>query len=337
MKRGIIVGCGFFGHIQMKAWQRIPIAQMTAAVDLDRTKAESFASDFGIRAYTNVAEAIAAEKPDFVDIATRPSTHLALTKQAVDAGLPVLLQKPMAETFEEAREIASVASQPGVRVMINENWRWQRWYREIQSLLQAGRIGDPFYYSIQTRNNDGLGPAPYSHQPYFKDMPRLLVFEAMVHHLDTARFLFGPIEEVYCRTRKINPIIAAEDMAIASTCHESGLAGVVDGNRAGLPDEQGPAMEISRFEGTEGVIRLLHSGDVLLNGERVFEGGPVPGYRGDSCRGTQQHFVECIESGAQFETEAADYLAKTFSVVESCYLSAAENRPVRISEFADRI
>lgn len=321
----------------MQAWQRIPIAEITAAVDLEADKVESFANDFGLKSYTNLAQAIEAEKPDFVDVATRPSTHVALTREVVDAGLPLLLQKPLAETFEDAVEIARIAQTPGARVMINENWRWQRWYREIRSLLDAGRIGEVFYYGIHTRNNDGLGPAPYSHQPYFKDMPRLLIFEAMVHHLDTARFLFGPIEEVFCRTRKVNPIIAAEDLAIACTQHESGLAGVVDGNRAGLPDEPGPAMETSRFEGAEGVIRLLHSGDVLLNGERVFEGRDVPGYRGDSCRGTQQHFVECLESGAQFETEAADYLAKTFAVVESCYLSAAENRPVKIAEFADRV
>jgi hypothetical protein len=60
----------------------------------------------------------------------------------------------------------------------------------------------------------------------------------------------------------------------------------------------------------------------------------MPGYRGDSCRATQQHFVDCLASGDEFETEATDYLKRTVAVVESCYRSAAENRPVMIAEMA---
>ena len=93
-------------------------------------------------------------------------------------------------------------------------------------------------------------------------------------------------------------------------------------------------METVRIEGLENKIRLRHSGDVLLGGERTFSAEGMPGYRGDSCRATQQHFVDCLTNGREFATEATDYLRKTVAVVEACYLSAAEHRPVRISEVA---
>jgi predicted dehydrogenase len=242
----------------------------------------------------------------------------------------------MAETWEDACRVAEIARTAGVRLMMNENWRWQAWYRKIHDLISQGNIGRLFYYSMQTRNNDGLGDAPYPNQPYFKDMPRLLVIETLVHHLDAARFVVGDIEEVYCQTARLNPIIRAEDFALMLVRHKSGVRGVIDGNRAGRPDEPGPAMEIARFEGFENTIHLRHSGDVYLGGERVFSAQGVAGYRGDSCRGTQQHFVDCLASGDRFETEGTDYLKRTVAVVESCYRSAAENRPVKIEEFASQ-
>jgi predicted dehydrogenase len=218
--------------------------------------------------------------------------------------------------------------------MINENWRWQAWYRRIYELMEQGRIGRPFFYSIATRQRDGLGDKPYAHQPYFSEMPRLLVIETLVHHLDTARFLMGDITEVYCQTERLNPVIAAEDAAIVVLKHAGGVRGVIDGNRAAEPEEPGPAMETARFEGFDSVIRLRHSGGVYLGAEQVFSAKDVPGYRGDSCRATQQHFVDCLRSDREFESEGMEYLKKTFAVVEACYRSAAENRPVRTEEIA---
>ena len=156
----------------------------------------------------------------------------------------------------------------------------------------------------------------------------------MVHQLDTSRFLFGDIVELYCKTGKLNPVVRAEDFAQILTEHESGVRGVIDGSRASYPDGPGQAMEITRIEGFDGTLRLRHSGDLYIGDERVFEGANLPGYKGDSCRGTQQHFVDCLLSGEPFETPGDDYLAKTFAAVEACYLSAKRNQPVRVADAA---
>ncbi len=334
MLKGVLVGCGFFGRIQMEAWQRVDGGDVAAVCDLDSKKLQEFGASFGVKTFDDLERAFDEIRPDFVDIATLPATHLALSRQCIARGLPVLLQKPVAETWDEARRIAGLVAGADVRVMINENWRWQRWYREIASLIGANRIGRPIYYSMHARARDGAGGQPFPNQPYFKDMPRLIVFETLVHHLDTARFLLGPIEEVYCRTEKVNPLIRAEDMAVIVAKHAGGAVGVLDCNRVVEPDEPGPALEIARFEGVDGKIRLEHSGDVYLDGERVFAGVGQPGYRGDSARATQQHFIDCLLTGEAFETEVAAYVNTTFAAVEACYLSARENRPVRLEEIA---
>ena len=327
---GVTVGCGFFSRIQMEAWPRVSGARMVAACDLDRPTVEKFSADFNLRPYSNLDEMLDTEKPDFVDIVTRPASHGALVEQTAARGLNTLLQKPVAETWEESVRIVETARAGAIRMMINENWRWQAWYRKIAELISAGDIGSPFRYRMDLRQRDGLGENPYPNQPYFAEMPRLLVFETLVHHLDTARFLFGDIEELYCRTSKLNPRIAGEDAAFITVEHRGGVAGVIDGSRAAEPREPGEVMGGSRIEGSAAVLTLKGNGDVFRDSEQIFWGEGLGGYKGDSCRAAQQHFVDCLATGAEFESEAGDYVQNTFAAVEACYRSAADNRPVAL-------
>lgn len=327
MLRGALVGCGYFGRIQLDGWQRVTGARIDAVCDADGARAEAASREFAARPYSDAAAMLSVEHPDFLDIATRPSTHLPLVRLAAEHGIPVLCQKPMACTWEEAVEIAAIAARAGIRLMMNENWRWQPWYRQIRELLARGAAGRLIFYRFHHRRRDGLGEAPYPNQPYFKDMPRLLILETLVHYLDTARFLFGDIAEIYCRTARINSAISGEDLAVMLLRHASGLAGVIDGHRFAEPDQEGPAMSDARIEGLDGVISIRNTGEVLLGQHSVFDPAGIPGYKGDSCRATQQHFVDCLTTGELFETHAAEYL-KTVAAVEAAYRSAAENRPV---------
>ena len=327
---GVTVGCGFFSRIQMEAWPRVSGAGIVAACDVDRAVAEKFSADFNLRPYSDLDEMLDAEKPDFVDIATRPSSHRALVEQTAARGINTLLQKPVAETWEDSLRIVEIARSAGIRLMINENWRWQAWYREIAELIAAGDIGGPFRYRMDLRQRDGLGEKPYPKQPYFALMPRLLVFETLVHHLDTARFLFGDIEEVYCLTSKLNPRIAGEDAAFITAQHRGGVSGVIDGSRAAEPEVPGEVMGGTRIEGSEAVLTLKGNGDVFRDSEQVFGGEGLGGYKGDSCRATQQHFVDCLRNGVKFETDAGDYVRNTFAAVEACYGSAVNHRPIAL-------
>src|SRR5574340_170630 len=100
--------------------------------------------------------------------------------------------------------MVNVAESAGVALMIHENWRWQPWYRVAHDLIQRGEIGEPIGYGFRTRRRDGEGECPYPRQPYFREMPRLLIHETLVHHMDTARFLFGEIAAVYAQANRRN-------------------------------------------------------------------------------------------------------------------------------------
>jgi predicted dehydrogenase len=326
--RGAIIGCGYFAQFQVAAWRRMADVEIVAASDLDADRARAAAP----RVYTSAAEMLDHEQLDFVDIATRPASHLELVRLTLGRGIPTICQKPMASTWDEALEMASLSQQANVPLVIHENWRWQPWFREARRLMQAGAIGKPVSYCFRTRQRDGLGESAYARQPYFREMPRLLVYETVVHHIDTARFLFGPIDSLYARVRRHNPNILGEDCALLVVKHAAEVDGVIDGHRFLDPDPSGPAMGEAWIDGDEAGLRINARGEIFRGAEVVFQAPPALGYKGDSVFATQRHFIDCLRTGATAESSAAAYL-ETFAAVEAAYRSVAERREVRPAEF----
>src|SRR4051794_26015053 len=134
--KGALIGCGFFGKIQAEAWSRTPGAQIVAACDADVERARIISRNV----FPDARQMLEAVEPDFVDIATRPDSHLELVRLAVERRVPAICQKPLANSVEDARAMIRLAAESGVPVMVHENWRWQPWFREAYRLICAGVI-----------------------------------------------------------------------------------------------------------------------------------------------------------------------------------------------------
>jgi len=218
-----------------------------------------------------------------------------------------------------------------VSLMIHENWRWQAWYRVAQKMIARGEIGAPIGYGFRTRTRDGIGDEPYAKQPYFRQLRRLLIDEVLVHHMDTARFLFGEIDSVHAQASRRNPNVIAEDQAILVLAHEAGVHGWIDGHRLTDPNPDGPAMGDAFFEGELGIISIPATGDVYRNNVLAWKNDVAVGYRGDSVRATQAHFIAGLKAGGTFESAGRSYL-RTFAAVEAAYRSISERRCIPLSE-----
>lgn len=331
---GALIGAGFFAQFHADAWKRIPGIRLAAVADPAAERRQEFAARWGIRSqYGDAAEMLDREAPDFVDIATRPETHLELTRLAAGCGIHVICQKPMAPMFDDCREMVAVCRDAGVRLIIHENWRWQPWYREARRLIDQKRFGPLFHVAFRMRTGDGRGPEPYGVQPYFREMPRLLIHETLVHFLDTFRYLAGEIESVFCTTRRVNPVILGEDYALIRVRFRSGACGLIDANRISGDVPPRVAFGEFRLEGQTASLRITPDGDVWITDYGEPEAAhpfvkPDCGYKGDSVRAVQAHIAECLRSGAAAESEGMEYL-KTVAAVEACYRSAESGRDER--------
>ncbi|HET8549626.1 MAG TPA: Gfo/Idh/MocA family oxidoreductase [Bryobacteraceae bacterium] len=325
--RGGMVGCGFFAQHHLEAWRRIPEAEIVAVCDVQMERARGAAP----RAYASVEEMLEREDLDFLDIVTRDESHLHLVQLAVARKIPIICQKPIAADWNTAKKIVEIAEAAGVRLMIHENWRWQPWHRVAGESIRRGDIGPPISYGFRTRRRDGIGDAPYPLQSYFREMPRLLIHETLVHHIDTARFLFDDLAAVYAQARRRNPRIAGEDQALLVLTHRNCVQGWIDGHRFLDAEPDSPLIGEAFFEGEHGCLSILPGGDVYLDSRLIWKNDVTAGYRGDSVRATQMHFISCLRDGTDFETGGREYLL-TFAAVEAAYRSIAERRQVSISE-----
>ena len=336
--KGVAVGAGYFGQFHFDAWSRMDDVDLVAVCDVNASAADETAAKYGIaKTYADFSEMLDAERPDFVDIITRPESHLSLVGEAAQRGISIICQKALAPTLDEAKQIVRVAESASVPLMVHENFRFQPWYREIRRQIELGAIGDAVHsISFQCRTVDGWQSDAYmSRQPYFREMPRLLIFETGVHFVDTFRYVAGEIDGVYASLRRLNPDIVGEDAATVMFDFDSGATGVWDGNRYNEP-----ASDDARFtfgealvEGNGGTIRLYGTGRLTLQPL----GGPEQdiqyefrrhGFAGDCVLGTQRHFVDRLRRGQPFETSGSEYL-KSLAVVEAIYESAATHLPVR--------
>lgn len=336
--KGVAIGAGYFSKFHFEAWRRLADVELAAICDLNPEAAKAAAGEFGVsRVYSDVEEMFEQEQPDFVDIITRPESHLKLVEAAAARGIDVICQKPLTPTFAESKQLVATATASGIRLMIHENFRFQPWYRQIKRLLETRAAGDRLHsISIRTRTGDGWQTDAYlDRQPYFRTMPQFLVHETGVHFIDTLRFLGGEITGVYASLRTLNSNIRGEDAGLILFEFSDGARGMWDANRFNESTCVNPRYTFGEalIEGNGGSIRLYEDGKLTIQrlGETEKEHAydcPTKNFAGDCVHATQKHFVACLRSGAEFETSGQSYL-HTLAVQEAVYQSAQSGNPVR--------
>lgn len=325
------VGAGYFSHFHYDAWQRMEGVEIAAVCDTDLEKAKAIAKQYSIpRAYSDYREMLDEESIDFVDVITRPNTHLEIVSDIAGRSLPLICQKPLAPTVEDAVELVKATQRANVRFMVHENFRFQPWYREIRKLYDSGIVGDRLHtVSFRNRAGDGWGNDAYlARQPYFQTMEKFLIFEAGIHTIDTFRYLAGEISKVWCKLRKLNPVIAGEDSGIVVFEFESDAMGLYDANRFNESTAENPRYTFGEFqlEANRGTIRLYDDGRITTKQlgapEQDHPYNPSQtGFAGDCVFATQKHFVDNLQSGEPFETDGTNYL-RSIAAQEAIYRSA---------------
>jgi len=329
MLRGALIGCGFFADNHLHAWADVPGAGIVALCDRDPARLAAAAAAFGIgRTYADAAEMLAAERLDFVDIATTVPTHRPLVELAAAAGVNLICQKPLADTMEDARAMVAAAEAAGVTMMVHENFRWQSAIRRAAAEIEAGAIGAPFWGRVSFRSAFDV----YAAQPYLATDARFIIQDLGIHILDVARFLFGDVASLSATTRRVNPRIRGEDVATMLMTHENGVTSVVDCSYATrLPVEPFP-QTLLEVDGDAGTLRLDAGYRLTVfgpRGLREIDAAPPllpwaerPWHNiQESVLRIQEHFAECLAAGRAPETSGADNV-RTLGLVHAAYASA---------------
>ncbi|MFY0598823.1 MAG: Gfo/Idh/MocA family oxidoreductase [Cyclobacteriaceae bacterium] len=337
--RGVCVGAGYFSQFHYDAWSRLDQVEIVALCDLDEVKTKEVSLKWGVpRIYSDFSEMLEKEQPDFVDIITPPAFHLDMCTLAAKAGTAIICQKPLAPSLEDAKKIAALSGEYSVPMMVHENFRFQPWHREIKKILESGALGDQiFYMNFRMRMGDGWQQDAYmSRQPYFRTMPRLLIYETGIHFVDIFRYLAGEPTWLMARLKKLNKDIVGEDSGVVHFEFDSGVTAILDGNRYNESNSADSRYTFGEFliEGNEGSLRLYNDGNITIQklgeSEKPHNYHPSKSsFAGDCVYATQKHFIDSLIAGNTFETSVEDYL-KNVMIQEAIYESSLNNTPCKL-------
>ena len=318
-----LIGAGMVSRHHLIAWAEIADqARVIAIADPSRENAARRADEFGISNIFADAEAMcAATELDAVDIAARRQFHAPLVRLAAKRRLPVLCQKPLAPDLQQAIELAAEVKDR-TRLMVHENWRFRRYYRDAAAWLREGRIGDVKQAQLTLLTSgvlpgaDGLRPA-LERQPFMRGESRMLVAEVLIHHLDTLRMLLGPLRVTSAGLSRSYSKMAGEDGAVIQMKADRGGTVSVF---ASFAAHGFPAVQIDRLD------ILGETGSIRLDGPLLTCAGGSPAekhydlaaeYQGSYNR-TIAHFVMSLRDNTAFETAPEDNI-ETLRLVEDCY------------------
>jgi predicted dehydrogenase len=233
------------------------------------------------------------------------------------------------ERREDLLAMIAACDRAGVRFMVHENWRFRPWYRALRAAVDSGAIGRLIRVRLAHRDTRALRPEGFADQPYFAEMPRLILLEMGPHLIDTARYLAGEVRSVSAVIARCGEGHPGEDVATLLLRFDSGSLGLIDISWCAAADVARPewALNESVVEGAEGTLRLLSDGSL----ERVGLDGrtrhiPVPLSPDDRVYldgyiATQTHFIHGLIRGTPHETSGAETL-KTMDILWTAYESA---------------
>jgi D-apiose dehydrogenase len=290
----------------------------------EEDKAAGRAQEFGLeRAFADVGCMLDDMRPDALDIATPVETHAPVARLAAERGIAVLCQKPLAPTLGEAAALAAEIG-PRVPVMVHENWRFRAPYRQARDWIAAGRIGRVRRFTISAESSGllvppgGGAPPALVRQPFMADLPRYIIFELLIHHLDLARTLAGVLRVTGAEAVRSSPYAKGEERA-AILLGGEGLFGTVTGDFA-VPGRRPDLTDTVEVIGEEG--RIAFDGEVLSLATQAGLAEEIRFDRAEAYQsgydGAIRHFVETLRTGGPFETSLADNL-ETLRLVDDAY------------------
>jgi predicted dehydrogenase len=331
------LGTGFWARFQLSAWREVGGVECVALYNRTPAKAEALAAEMGIPAvYGDAEELLRRERLDFVDVITDPGTHERFVTLAAGKVPAVICQKPMAENLAAAERMVEACRRAGTALYVHENWRWQAPIRALKEVIDEGRLGRVFRARIEMVSGFDV----FANQPFLRTLERFVLTDVGTHVLDTARFLFGEVGSLACRTSRVRPDIRGEDVATVFMETRGGTIVTVSLGYAGTPLERERFPETFVFaEGDRGSVEL--GPDYWLRtttaGETLARRVPPPRYAWADARYDVVHasgvpcnanLLRALRGEGPAETTAEDNL-KTLRLVFAAYDAAASGDVVR--------
>lgn len=224
-----LVGCGKVGTIHAAALRAIPEAEFAACCDAAPERAAAFAAKYGVRPFPDVAAMIREGGVESVVIGTPHPLHAEPAIRAAEAGVHVLVEKPMAASLADCDAMIGAARKSGVALGVISQRRFYEPVARMKAAIDAGKIGTPalgVFLQYSWRDAAYYRSDPWRGK-WDTEGGGVLVNQSP-HQLDILLWLMGPAAEVSGQWANVNhPGVEVDDTAVASIRFRNGGLGSI--------------------------------------------------------------------------------------------------------------
>lgn len=290
-----------------------------------------------------------AKAHDLVVVTTTNRTHAPLARAAIQAGLAVVVDKPMAPSSNEARELVAEAKRLGVPITAYHNRRWDGEVITAQKILESGALGRVIRFEARL---DRWRPTPNRAAWRESGAPEDaggVLYDLGPHLIDQARLLFGPVTRLYAELSRQREGVQVEDDVFIALKHASGVYSHLW--TSSVAAQPGPRM---RIMGTKAAFTKQHA-DTQENFLRVGKPVSAPGFGEDpperwgllgaegdlhpvpTEKGNFRRFYELtvpwLRDGAPPPVDPMDAV-KVLELIEAARRASAEGRTIQVDDVA---
>jgi predicted dehydrogenase len=323
--RVAIIGCGGISRGHARGYLQSPdLFEIVACCDERRELAEERAQQLGAKfVTTDYREVIAREDVDAVDICLPHHLHAEVAIAAAEAGKHVLVEKPIANSLQEADAMIEAAKKSGVVLMVAHNERYMPVYRKAKELVEQGILGRIF---LARADHNQFVRINGRHWLWRKETAGGgVLIGSGIHRVDILRWLVGEIVRVWHRQVIVPERFSDEVEAASVTIFEfaNGAIGELTCNWSAYGANSAPWYELLWLYGTEGSLHNV--GGLFVASEKLPESQgkhvqiPLPDE--DSFVNEIRHFGECVRDGKTPLTSGEEG-RKSLAVVIAAYQAA---------------
>jgi predicted dehydrogenase len=362
VKLGIVGTSWWADAMYMPALANHPNAEVCAVVGRDLHHARAFAKQWNIpEVYANLDDLLATDSLDAVVISAPNKLHYPMAMAAIEHGLHVLCEKPLAMTYTEAFRMADAAQTAGVHTMVPFTYRFMPTARYLKELIEQGYIGKP--YHLNMRYYTGYArDGKYMWRFDLAESGSGVVGDLGTHWLYLADWFYGEVRAVSAMLKSHvpraprpdeKPYEAGDDAAVVMLEFESGARGVLHVSSVAYEPSAIGQSQHMEFHGSAGTLYSFTDWNHIQrvsgaqDGEKAIHELPIPDHIWGTARRDIVHdtykdvfrdhdfmargFVSAIANHTRAEPSFQDG-ARIQRYLEAALLSARERRWVAVDE-----
>jgi len=319
------VGCGGYGRSLADAAARSEKLRPVACWDVVAENAEQLARRCGARRCETIEQLLEMSEVQGVVIASPNNAHRENVEAAVSAAKHVFVDKPIANTIEDALAIIDAAEKARVVLSVGHNGRRMAGHRKAKQLVDSGAIGKPVTVEANFSHSGGLGLKPDQWRYTREGCPGLPLMQLGVHFADTVQYLLGDVVEVSSFMSHVATPADNDDVTVSLLRFDGGLLGYLGSNYAS------PSVYYVNVYGTGGNLYCEGGTQLLYRPADSNQRRPIPVEPVDTQVEELEEFAECACGGARPEVDGSAAL-KALAVVRAALKSNELRRPVTIEE-----